>query len=316
MTRYYKLIPVLALGLIVGTLACCSAAAEDADLEARKSKILTNLKLHFPQLAEMDITMGEITPSGFEGLDQGSFIIAGPRRQEQPFLVSSDDTKLYMIRGNPLDVSRSEADVKAELERRTAEKEKQAVGRRQELAEAIVGLPVRGNPEAPVTIVEFSDFQCPYCARGAKTIDQIVEKYPEDVKLVFKHLPLNFHPWAKSAAIASVCAGEQSHEAFWTLHDQYYGNQKQITPDNVLAKSKEYLKDSGIDLEKWSACAEDKESEANKAAVAAVEADIALAGKHGVRGTPGFFINGRFLSGAQPITAFEPLIAEAKNDTP
>ena len=82
-----------------------------------------------------------------------------------------------------------------------------AAEKRDKLNESIVGLPARGNPEAPVTIVEFSDFQCPYCARGASTMDQLLEKYPNDVKLVFKHFPLGFHKWAKPAAIASRSAG-------------------------------------------------------------------------------------------------------------
>lgn len=315
MDRSYKVIPLLALALIVGYLACGPAVAEDADVEARKAKILINLKLQFPQLGEADITMGELKPSGFEGLDQGSFTMAGPRPRVQQFLVSTDDTKLFMI-SEPIDVSRSEEEVKAQLAERQAAQEKEALERRQELAAAVADLPVRGNPEAPVTIVEFSDFQCPYCSRGAKTVEEILAKYKDDVNVVFKHFPLNFHPWAKPAAVASVCASEQSPEAFWTLHDQYFANQKELTPQNVLEKSKEYLKDSGIDMEKWSTCAEDQESEANKAAVAAVDADMALAQKLGVRGTPGFFVNGRFLNGAQPITAFEPLIVEAKTDTP
>ncbi|MCP4655808.1 MAG: DsbA family protein [bacterium] len=315
MDKPYKVIPFLALALIVGYLACGPAVAEDADVEARKAKILSNLKLRIPQLEQADVTMGELKPSGFEGLDQGSFTIAGQRPRVQQFLVSSDDTKLYMI-SEPFDVSRSEEDVKVELTERQAAKEKEAVERRQELAAATANLPARGNAEAPVTIVEFSDFQCPYCSRGAKTVEQILAKYPSDVKLVFKHFPLNFHPWAKPAAVATVCAAEQSPDAFWTLHDQFFAHQKELNPQNVVAKSKEYLKDSGIDMAKWSTCAEDKESEANKAAVASVDADMAFGQKLGVRGTPGFFVNGRFLSGAQPITAFEPLIVEAKNDTP
>ncbi len=315
MDKPYKVIPFLALALIFGYLACGPAVAEDADVEARKAKILSNLKLQFPQLAEQNPTMGELKPSAFEGLDEGSFTIAGQRPRVQQFLVSSDDTKLYMVSA-PIDVSRSAEQVQAELAERKATQEKQAIERRQELATAAASLPARGNAEAPVTIVEFSDFQCPYCSRGAKTAEQILAKYPNDVKLVFMHYPLNFHPWAKPAAVATVCAAEQSPDAFWTLHDKYFAHQKEITPQNVVAKSKEFLKDSGIDMEKWAACAGDQESEAYKAAAASVDADMALGQKLGVRGTPGFFVNGRFLSGAQPIASFEPLIAEAKNDTP
>ena len=85
----------------------------------------------------------------------------------------------------------------------------------------MAGLPTRGNPDGPVLIVEFSDFQCPYCTRGAETMAKVLEQYPNDVKFVFKHFPLGFHNWAKSAAIASHCAGLQSDDAFWTLHVQH-----------------------------------------------------------------------------------------------
>ncbi len=298
--------------LILSVFGVAAAVADDA--EDRNAKILANLKLQFQQLREIEVIMGEISPSGFGGLDQGSFTIQTPRGpQPQKFLVSADDTRLYMV-SEPFDVSKSKADIDAQLTQETAAKAEAAANRSQELAAAVAGLPVRGNPDAKVTIVEFSDFQCPYCARGATTVEQILEKYGDDVKVAFKHFPLDFHPWARPAAVASHCAGQQDDDAFWSLHDQYFANQKQITPDNVLAKSKEYLADSGIDMELWSTCAEDKESDAYKAAEATVTADVAFGQRHGVSGTPGFFVNGRFLNGAQPLNAFEPLIAEAKND--
>ncbi len=172
--------------------------------------------------------------------------------------------------------------------------------------------PVRGDPRAPVTIVEFADFQCPYCSRAANTVEQILEKYGDDVKHVFRHFPLRTHRWARSAAIAAHCAGQQNPAAFWILHDQYYQNQKQLNPGNLLAKSKEYLAGSSIDLTLWSRCSQDEHSSGYKAAAAAVDADVALGQKLGVSGTPSFFINGELLRGAKPITAFEPLIEKHK----
>ena len=257
--------------------------------------------------------MGEITPSDFAGLEQGSFTISqGGRSQTQQFLVSSDDTRLYVISGEPIDVSRSQEEIEAEVAERQQEEARAAAERHAELQEAVAGRPVRGNPDGSVLIVEFSDFQCPYCARGADTVEQILEKYGEDVRFVFKHFPLGFHPWAKPASIATHCAGKQSPDAFWSLHDEYFRNQKQITSDNVLAKSKEYLAGSGIDMAAWTTCAEDSSSEEYKAAAAVVDADMQLGQKLGVSGTPGFFVNGTFLNGAQPLSAFEPLIEKAR----
>lgn len=304
---------VLAVGVLVGCFAIGSQTVEASDdPEARKSKIMSNLLLQFPQLEEMGATMGDIGSSDFADLDEGSFTVRG---RQQKFLVSKDDTKLYLVQGEAIDVSKSAEEVQAALEERAAEEAKAAEERATELAASIEGLPFRGSADAPVTIIEFSDFQCPYCTRGAATVEEILEKYPNDVKFVFKHFPLNFHPWAKPAAIAANCAANQNHDAFWTLHDKYFEDQKKITPENVLDKSREYLADSGLDMAAWSACAEDTDSEEYKQEAAAVDADMAFGQKMGVSGTPGFFVNGEFLNGAQPITAFEPLIAKAKGDS-
>ncbi len=313
MQKITKTIPALVLGLLVAQLALVPApAAAQGDTDDRTARILANLKLAYPQLEKMNVQMGELKPSGFAGLEEGTFTVNG--KQNQAFLVSSDDTKLYLISGAPIDVSRSTKEIATEVAKREEDESKKAAERQQKLETAIAGLPMRGNPEASITIVEFSDFQCPYCTRGADTVEQILEKYGDDVKFAFKHFPLNFHPWAKPASIAAHCAGQQNHDAFWTLHDQFFKNQKQINPDNVLAKSKEYLGDSGIDMAAWAACAEDKDSEQHKAAAAVVDADMALGQSLGVSGTPGFFVNGQFLNGAQPIAAFEPLIAKAKSE--
>ena len=303
-------IPVLALVLFAGCIAQSSMADASGDA-ARKEKILSNLKLKFPQLEQMGVEMGDIAASNYDGLDEGFFTVRG---RQQKFLVAKDDTALYLVQGEPIDVSMTADQVKAELDKRAEEEARQAVERAEKLEAAIEGLPFRGSADAPVTIVEFSDFQCPYCTRGAATVEEILEKYPNDVKFVFKHFPLNFHPWAKPASIASICAGNQNGEAFWTLHDKYFEEQKQLTPENVLAKSREYLGGSGIDMAAWTACAEDTDSEEYKAASAQVDADMALGQSMGVTGTPGFFVNGEFLNGAQPLTAFEPLIAKAKGD--
>ena len=314
MQKNYKSLAVLAAVLVAGLLIVATAAAQDADA-ARKARILANLKLAYPQLEKMNVVMGELGPSGYEGLDEGSFVIQGPRTQTQRFFVSADDKKLYLVSGEPIDVSRTEDDIQAELAKRKEEEAQAAAQRRADLEGAIAGQPMRGNPDGKVTIVEFSDFQCPYCSRGANTVEQILEKHGDDVKFVFKHFPLGFHPWAKPAAIASHCASQQSHEAFWTLHDQYFKNQKAINPQNVLEKSREYLAGTGVDMPAWTACAEDKDSAEYQAASATVEADMALGQKLGVSGTPGFFVNGQFLNGAQPLAAFEPLIAAAKNES-
>ncbi len=297
------LLTILCLGLST------AAFAETDNSEERKANILANLQSKFPQLKQASITMGDLENSGYGTLDRGSFTINN--RQTQKFLVAADDTALFMI-SDPIDVSRNADELAAEAAKQEAEAAVKAAELATELEAEIAGLPFRGNPDAPVTIVEYSDFQCPYCARGAATVDEILEKYPEDVKVVFQHFPLGFHPWAKPAAVAAHCVGMQNGDAFWSLHDSYFANQKALTPENVLEKTKEYLAESGIDMAKYTACAEDKESAEYKDALAAVDASMANGGKRGVSGTPGFFVNGHFINGAQPLAAFEPLIEAAK----
>jgi protein-disulfide isomerase len=306
MKSRYSALAILVATSLVATLFWTAPAAAQPD---RKAQILENLKLNIPQLAEVGPTMGPIGPSGIDGLDEGTFVVQG---RPYSFLVTADNKKLWLIQGEAMDVSRGEAEIKLAIAEREEEARKAAEARTAQLAASIEGRPFRGSADAAVTIIEFSDFQCPYCTRGAATVEEILERYPNDVKFVFQHFPLGFHPWAKPAAIAANCAGLQNPDAFWTLHDAYFKDQKQLTTDNVVAKSEGYLAGSGIDMKTWENCAADTNSAEYKAEAANVDADMALGQALGVTGTPGFFVNGEFLNGAQPIDAFVPLIEAAK----
>lgn len=314
MPKMIRILPALALGLVACNLALGpgAASADDTNADARKARILANLQVQFPQLKDMSPVMGEIKSSGIAGLDQGTFIVGG--RQTQAFLVTSDNKKFWMVSGETIDVSKSDEEIKAALADQAKKEAEAAAKNAADLEASVAGRPFRGAAKAPITIVEFSDFQCPYCSRGASTMEQVVAKYPNDVKFVFKHFPLNFHPWALPAAVASECAANQKPEAFWTLHDAYFKNQKELTPANLADKNREYLASSGIDMAKFVACSEDKDSEEYKKASQAVNADMSLGGRLGVTGTPGFFVNGQFLNGAVPIEQFDAAIAKAKGN--
>jgi hypothetical protein len=156
-------------------------AVQNPDAEARKARILANLKLAIPQLQDLNPTMGELKPTEFQDLEQGSFIVQG---RPQLFLVSKDDKKLYWLQREPIDVSKSEAEIKVEMDKLAAEEAKASAERMTKLNEAAAKAPYRGKKDAAITIVEFSDFQCPFCARGAATMEEVVKKYPDDVKLV------------------------------------------------------------------------------------------------------------------------------------
>jgi len=161
-----------------------------------------------------------------------------------------------------------------------------------------------------VTIIEFSDFECPYCRRVNPTIEQLLDSR-SDVNLVYMHFPLGNHPWARPAAVAAICAAEQDHDAFWTLHDAYFENQSSFSTTNVMDRSRGVLQDTGIDLPLWDTCATDESSDAHAAAVAEMTASMQIAREFGVTGTPAFFVNGFEMSGAKPLAEFQETIQRA-----
>ena len=162
--------------------------------------------------------------------------------------------------------------------------------------------PTMGNPNAPVTIVEFSDFQCPFCQRGANTLKDLARKYPNDVRVVFKNFPLGFHKEAPAASKAALAAGEQGK--YWEMHDVLFENFKNFKTN--AADMKGYTaglaKDLGLDVEQY------KRDFDNPKFDQMIKDDQALGSKLGVRGTPHFFINGVRLSGAQPLPKFEEIV--------
>jgi protein-disulfide isomerase len=160
------------------------------------------------------------------------------------------------------------------------------------------GSPVKGNPDALVTLVEFSDYQCPFCSRADNTVSQLLKDYGNKLRVVMKQNPLSFHPRARPAALAALAAGEQGK--YWEYHDKLFANAKALE-DADLEK---YAQELGLDLNRW------KADMASPKLAARVNEDQALANKLGASGTPAFFINGRFLSGAQPIANFKSLIDE------
>ncbi len=163
------------------------------------------------------------------------------------------------------------------------------------------GAPVRGAENAKIMIVEFSDFQCPFCSRVSPTLDQIIDEYGDKVQIAFKHLPLAFHQKAPAAHAASVAADRQGK--FWEMHDKIFANQKEMSPEKYV----EWAGELGLDVEKF------KKDLASAEVKKQIEADKQEAAKLGVTGTPSFFVNGRFMSGAQPFTAFKAAIERELN---
>ncbi len=162
----------------------------------------------------------------------------------------------------------------------------------------IDGAPVKGSPDALVTLVEFSDYECPFCSRAHVTVEKLREQYGNKLRVVMKQNPLSFHPHAKPAALAALAAGEQGK--YWEMHDKLFANQKKLDEASLEG----YAKDLGLDITKW------KADMANPKFQDTIQKEQSQASTLGASGTPAFFINGRFLSGAQPIDNFKALIDE------
>ena len=159
-----------------------------------------------------------------------------------------------------------------------------------------LGSPAMGPATAPITLVEFSDFQCPYCSRAMTQINATLKAYPNDVRLIFKQYPLDSHPEAANSAAASLAAHRQGK--FWPMHNVMFANRPKLSRQSILAWAKEI----GLDMKRFTA---DLDSDAIKKAVAR---DRANGDKAGVEGTPTVFVNGQRYNGNLAPEAFQPVI--------
>ena len=171
----------------------------------------------------------------------------------------------------------------------------------------LTGAPSRGPADAKVTVVEYSDFQCPYCGHAWEIFEkEVYPQYKDKVRFVFKQMPLTqIHPWAEDAAVASACALEQGNDQFWKMYDGLFGQQAQITKDNLPAKVEEIATAAGLDVPRLKECL------AGRKTIDAVKADQTEAASVGVNGTPTFFINGRRVQNTQDASAFKQALDQA-----
>jgi protein-disulfide isomerase len=158
------------------------------------------------------------------------------------------------------------------------------------------GHPTLGAKDAPITMVEFGDFQCPFCRASENSVKEIRAKYGDKVRLVYMDFPLGIHQHAMDAANAARCAGEQ--DKFWQYHDAMFADQSKLAPADLKASAAKL----GLDAKKFDACLDKTKYQSQ------IQQDMAEGTKLGVTGTPTFFINGREITGAQPAQKFEEVI--------
>jgi len=157
--------------------------------------------------------------------------------------------------------------------------------------------PSRGPDDAAITIIEFSDFQCPYCSRAVPVIDEVLERYPDDVRIVYRHLPLDrIHARARPAAEASLCADDQGK--FWPFHDQLFANAKTLADEDL----KRFAEAAELDVTAWEQCIAEGRFKQK------VQQDVDAATSAGITSTPAFLVNGIFVGGAKPVDHFVTII--------
>ncbi|MEM7008157.1 MAG: thioredoxin domain-containing protein [Thermodesulfobacteriota bacterium] len=210
------------------------------------------------------------------------------------------------------DVQDMEAEIKT-LKSNPSQAARPSAPAEQPVVEKVVSIdddPMKGDKDAPITIIEFSDYECPFCKRSHDNVmTKIDEEYVKTgkVRVVFRDFPLGFHKNAIPAALAANCGGEQGK--YWEVHEFLFKNPKKLTPDDVLASADEI----GLDKAKFQACVNNKDNEKE------ITADMEAGKEYGVRGTPSYFIGrttdgdeitGVFVAGAQPYSVFKKHIDE------
>jgi protein-disulfide isomerase len=224
----------------------------------------------------------EIRPSEIPGLAEVSVVLTNPQGSNPSKLLVSADGK-RAISGDILPFgAKPFDDARAKLEKG-------------------VNGPAKGPAKAPVTIVEFSDMQCPHCQKAAPVIDQLIALEPE-AHFIFQNFPLSAHNWAEKASGYVDCVGRASNDAVWKFIQKTFDEQANITESNADEKLKAIATASGANADEIAACAAKPDTKAR------VEASIALGKSVGVSGTPALFINGRSVSGGAPVELLKKIV--------
>ncbi len=268
--------------VILGVCAAAFAQAPKAGID--KAKIEAYIR-HVELLPdEMKMSVGDPKPSAYPNFQDLPVEVTTQNGIYALHYFLSSDGK-YIVKGNLFDTTKPAFE-----------------SERKQLKTA--GQPNFGTPGAPITIVVFSDFQCPNCKEEAKIIHENIGKtFGKQAWVFFKDFPLeNMHPWAKPAAMAGRCIFHQQPNAFWDYHDWIYEHQAEIDPDNLKSKIMGWAETKGIETKSISTCIDTKATEKE------VDREIAEGRALGVSGTPTIFINGRPLSGAIPFATLEQII--------
>jgi len=268
----YKLaLVVLFLGVAAGALAQQPAAATAA---AQEQKVEAFLRYYFALGAEVEITVGTPTELGTSGLLEVPIEVKSKEGSDKLKMYLTKDGR-YLLRGEISDL--------------TTDPLAENVSKMQ-----VANAPVLGDPKAPITIVEYSDFECPVCRTLHDALRGLLPNYPQ-VKLIFKDFPIDaIHPWARTAALAGRCAYQQNPKAFWKMYDLIYDNQNLVSAASAWDKMQDFAGRAGLSPDTLKTCM------ASPQAAGEVDASLANGQLLEVRATPTLFVNGRRISSADP----------------
>lgn len=258
-----------------------------ASQQATRAKIAQYLRERFSVAATATITVGPLRPSIYPGYDLATITIEeGKNKRSQDFYVSTDGT--YLIQGNIYGLN---GDPRVQVEKLIRTE----------------GEPSVGPADAPVTIVEYADLECPTCAEMQQFIEkQLLPKYGNKVRFIFKEYPLfSIHPWAVAAAVANECAYEIDPSKFVAYRSLIFQNQSNIKSQTATQQLEDLGAQAGLDRQKLTACIDAKTS------LPRVQNDFLEGEKLGVGSTPTFFINGKMISGAPSPDEFFKSVDEA-----
>jgi protein-disulfide isomerase len=266
---------VLLTCFILTAIASAQQGTTESSAPAQK-KIEEFLRHYFALGSDVQISIGTPKEIGASGLSEVPVEVKTPDGSDKLTMYLTKDGR-YLVRGELNDLTK---DPLAEIVSKIKTD----------------GAPVLGNPNAPITIVEFADFECPVCRNLHDAMRGLLPNYPQ-VKLIFKDFPIDqLHPWARTAALAGRCAYQQEPKAFWKMYDLIYDNQDLISAADVYQKMQDYATQSGLNADTLKSCM------ATREAAAAVDANQANGQLVEVRSTPTLFVNGRRVVGADAHT--------------
>ena len=312
----FKLFSIFMLVSCLFAMEVRVSAQNISSEDAKRLQLFLKRTLGARVPADAKIEVKGYEKSSIQGFKKGTFAVQSSKGSgDVPFLVSNDGR--YLIFGEPIETQKFQDAGVAGMKKGTIPLGRQSVsilmtkdGKYIILGELIDSkvnpldetmkkislndVPIKGNKSAKVTVIEYSDFQCPFCKRATDMLPGILDQYKNKVKLVFKQLPLPNHPWANDAAIASECAFDQGNDAFWKFHDLLFQKQKDITVEKSKEQFKTFAKDVGLNTAKFETCVNSPET------ATTVQNQIKEAQSLGISSTPTFVVNGMLVPGANP----------------